>query len=60
MQRKQKQQILESYNKVARLDRVMYDIQTSMEQNLHDLVKIPVKIREQLGKSKQPASRRQR
>uniref|UniRef100_A0A6U4Q3E7 FCP1 homology domain-containing protein n=1 Tax=Hemiselmis andersenii TaxID=464988 RepID=A0A6U4Q3E7_HEMAN len=60
VQRQQKHQILLSYNKVARLDRVMFDIHTAMSRGLGDLTTLPEKIRTLLGKSTQPASRRQR
>mmetsp|Transcript_17306 Transcript_17306/g.33949 ORF Transcript_17306/g.33949 Transcript_17306/m.33949 type:complete len:447 (-) Transcript_17306:199-1539(-) len=60
VQRQQKQQILVSYNKVARLDRVMFDIYTAMSRGLNDIETLPEKIRVLLGKSTQPASRRQR
>mmetsp|Transcript_38217 Transcript_38217/g.93921 ORF Transcript_38217/g.93921 Transcript_38217/m.93921 type:complete len:458 (+) Transcript_38217:167-1540(+) len=60
VQRQQKQQILVSFNKVAQLDRVMFDMLDVMKRDLTDIVGLTDRIRIQLGKSTQPASRRQK
>jgi len=54
----QKRQILLSYNKVARLDRVMHDLHEAFRGDLSNVETLPEKIRVILGKSVQPQSRR--
>mmetsp|Transcript_27667 Transcript_27667/g.65702 ORF Transcript_27667/g.65702 Transcript_27667/m.65702 type:complete len:441 (-) Transcript_27667:229-1551(-) len=54
----QKRQILLSYNKVARLDRVMHDLDEAFRGDLSNLEALPERIRVILGKSVQPQSRR--
>mmetsp|Transcript_41290 Transcript_41290/g.64521 ORF Transcript_41290/g.64521 Transcript_41290/m.64521 type:complete len:417 (-) Transcript_41290:139-1389(-) len=57
-QLQQKRQILLSYNKVARLDRVMYDLDEVFRGDMTNLESIPERSRTLLGKSVQPQSRR--
>mmetsp|Transcript_45633 Transcript_45633/g.111077 ORF Transcript_45633/g.111077 Transcript_45633/m.111077 type:complete len:362 (+) Transcript_45633:108-1193(+) len=52
IQRHKKEQVLASFNKVAHLDRVFFDVVTVLQQNLGDIPGLPEKIRTQLGKSK--------
>jgi hypothetical protein len=52
-----KESILLSFNKIARLDRVMYDVLDAM-MNLSDLRVLPQKVRTHLGNQVQPQTRR--
>jgi len=56
-QAQKKESILLSFNKIARLDRVMYDVLDSM-MNLSDLRALPHKVRTHLGNQVQPQTRR--
>jgi len=56
-QAQKKESILLSFNKVARLDRVMYDILDAF-MDLSDLRSLPHKVRTHLGNQVQPQSRR--
>ena len=54
---RKKESILTSFNKVARLDRVMYDVLDSM-MDVSDLRSLPHKVRTHLGNQVQPLTRR--
>jgi len=56
-QAQKKESILLSFNKVARLDRVMYDVLDSM-RDLSNLNTLPYKVRTHLGNQVQPQTRR--
>ena len=56
-QARKKESLLLSFNKVARLDRVMYDVLDSM-MDVSDLRSLPHKVRTHLGNQVQPQTRR--
>lgn len=56
-QAQKKESILLSFNKVARLDRVMYDVLDAM-MDMSDLRGLPNKVRTHLGNQVQPQTRR--
>jgi len=56
-QAQKKESILLSFNKVARLDRVMYDVLDAM-MDVSDLRALPHKVRTHLGNQIQPQTRR--
>lgn len=56
-QAQKKESILLSFNKVARLDRVMYDVLDAM-MDVSDLRALPHKVRTHLGNQVQPQTRR--
>jgi len=57
-QLQKKESILLSFNKVAKLDRVMFDIRECIMKHVTDLEMLPERVRSHLGNTIQPQSRR--